>query len=498
MKTKLQLLAITFCLAVASPSYGQGFLNKINKGLEKVNNELDKIAGKEPSSKGSKKTSKGTPQLADVANNSENEAYKGVLIRPFNPQINIELISCLRQGSKVTIAYMMTNNGPDFTISELGVSKNVINQTEETVIVDNNGRNCELRYYTFGGSENTKYQLTLLPGVPVRCELEIYNVASTAKSLALVNIAGYYKTNKPGTADESQYFSFAFKNVPIYTVEQTLQMMNPIVLTTIKLPYVEVCDENNVIESVQITDKYTKIDFTYTNEKYNPTAHLVIDPKNNPAISVNGMTYGMLFSKGITTRQGDVTIKYNGSGDYSLIFEPIPANTVSFNIDGENFSGVTLISDIDIPATKGIFPSLDVKYNAYYKQPRMTAAERTKYKIDNIKIKDFPTQIQNSQLAKGKTIYTCDKGRIVTFLFIVADQITKEYMVSYDPKGNVIDCIDIGTISAYGGDRGYADISGDKVVVYSSYPAEEGEDGDSVTEYRITPKLKFIKMHESK
>lgn len=492
MKKILIAVSVLVCTYATTPAHGQGFLDKVKKAVEKVDSELNKVAGKESTTNKPKQSQ----QLADVANGSS-EAYNGVMIRPFSPHINISLESCIREGSKVTIVYMMTNSGADFTIAELGSSKNIINPTEETVIMDNNGRSCELRYFAVGDKDNSGFNYTLPSGVPVRCELEIYNVAQTAKSLSLVNIAGMYKTNPPGTADQLQYFSYAFKNVPIYTVEQTLQMMNPTVLATIQRPYVETIDESYTVESVQITDKYTQVDISYTNRKYNPSAHLILIPDDMPSISVKGEIYPMLMAKGITPRQGDVIIKYNESGNYSLIFEPIPAATTTFDITGEGFLGVTLKSDINIPATKGVFPSLDVNCDAYYKRPRMVAADRARYKVNNIKIPDFPTQIQNNQLSKGKLIYKCDKGSIETFLFIVVDQVTIEYMVSYNKVGNVIDCIPIGTISAYGGDRGYADIVGDKVTVYSYYPAEgDDEDGNSVDEYRVTPNLKFVKLTE--
>lgn len=493
---KIAFITALFCVCTLTPSYGQGILNRINKGLNKVNKELDKLSGKEEKDKSDgRKTKETMNRLPETANTGQNGMYGNVLVRSFRPDVHLSLESCVREGNKVTITYFLTNNGNDFTISELGIKKSVINKVEETMIMDDKGSANELRHFSIGGANELSIKKPVPAGVPLKSVLEIYNVPLAAKQLTLVNIAGLF--DKTANTDIFVPFSFAFRNVPIYTKQEVLQAMNATSLLTVKKPYVEkLADENFVVEAVEFTDKYTKVDLLYNNKKYNPVAYLTPDDMNNINLSAGGKTYDLIDYMGVTPRKHDVAIKYNQAGRYSYIFEPLPTDTEIFDLAGEGIIGVTIKDNtINIPKTKGMFQSLDTNYDAYYKQPRMTANDRAKYKINTIRHTDFPEQLPNNQLAKGKSIYKCNKGSLETFLVVVTDQVTSEYLVSYDKAGKVIDCICIGVISAYGGDRGYAEISGNKVTVYSSYPTEdENDSGESVTDYRINPDLRFVKL----
>lgn len=482
------------CCMAASPCFGQGFLNKISKGLDKVNSELDKLAGKDNSQKQTSPSER--VRLAEIPNVGTNSAYREVAVRSFSPEITLSLENCVREGTKITITYFLTNNGADFTILELGVTKNVINKTEETLILDNNGRGYELRYYSLGqGNEQTR-NMTLPTGIRLKGELEIYNVPVNVKQLSMVNIAGYFDNGK--TSSELVYFSFAFRNVPIYTARELLSAINATPLLTVKEPFVaKSINENFTVEAVEFTDKYTKVDISYKNTTFNPVANLYLGKQPSDIyISAEGNTYALIDFWGITPREGDVQIKLNDTGHYSYIFEPVPSSVAVFDIAGEEINGIIIKSNINITPTTGMFKSLDTKYDAFYKQSRMTATDRTYYRIDNIKHPNLPKPCPNNQLAKGKSIYKCDDGRIETFLVIIPDNLTDEYLVSYDKVGNVIDCICIGNISAYGGDRGYANISADKVTVYSSYPSEgEDDGGEKIEEYKIGNNLKFNKQN---
>lgn len=482
-------------MCAASPCYGQSFLNKINKGLKKVNKELDKLAGKEEKETSAPQSADAAnSQLSETAHSGPNAMYNGVMIRSFSPQVDIAFESCTREGQKVTLTYLLTNNGPGFTISQLGVKKSIINKKEETLIIDDRGNGNELRHFSIGGSNELSIKLPIPAGVPLKGVLEIYNVPLTAKRLAMVNIAGLLDK----TAENDSYvpFSFAFRNVPIYTKQEILQYINATPILTVEAPPVEkLQDENFTVESVEFTNKYTKVDLLYNNKRYNPVAYFYLNNVNDYCITSGGKTYALIDYMGTTLRKGDISVPYNQQGRFSLIFEPLPTSVATFDIPAEGISGITISNVINIPATKGMFQSLDENYDAYYKQPRMTATDRSRYKINNIKHQDLSAQLPNSQLAKGKSIYKCDKGRLETFLVVVTDQVTSEYLVSYDKAGNVIDCICIGVISAYGGDRGYADISGNTVTVYSSYPTEdENDSGELVTRYRINPDLRFVKL----
>lgn len=483
-------VAAIVCAVSVTPTYGQSFLNKISKGLDSVNKELDKLAGKGETTG---KQPKAANRLPETINTGGTQAYHAVSVRSFSPQVDISLESCIREGRKVTITFYATNQGEDVVFDRLGISKNVINQTEETKIIGDNGESYEMKHYSVGSDNELSLRTTFTSGVRLKGILEIYGVPTQVKQLALVNIAGLMIVQ----SGQNNFIplSFSFKNVPVYTMQQTLQMMNALPLLTIKEPWVEKAPEKNyTVESVEFTDKYTKVDLLYKNTKYNPEAHLTIHTQPEICILANGQTYPLIGYSGITARNGDVAIKYNSTGRYSYIFEPVPTNIASFDILGEEIRGITIKSSIDIPKTKGVFQSLDTAYDAYDKRPRMTAADRAKYKIDQIKDVDLQKQ-PNNQLSKGKLIYKCNKGTLETFLLIVIDQITNEYLASYDQQGNLIDCIRIGVVSAYGGDRGYADISGDKITAYSWYPTEdENESGDSKIEYRVGENLKFIKQ----
>lgn len=493
MKKKATTLLLLICMCVATPTYGQNILKKINKGLQKVNKELDKLAGKEEKAEKGE-SGKTTTGLYETANSGQNAMYSDVLIRSFSTHVNIVLESCVREGRKVTITYLLTNNGPDFTISQLGVKKNIINKEEETLIIDDRGNGNELRHFSIGASDELSIKLPIPSGVPLKGVLEIYNVPLTAKRLSMVNIAGLL--DKAANSDIFVPFSFAFRNVPIYTKQQVLQSMNATPILTVEAPSVEkLQDENFTVEHVEFTDKYTKVDLMYNNKLYNPVAYFYLPDVNEYYITAGGNTYALLDYMGTTPRKGDTSVPYNQQGRYSLIFEPLPTNIVAFDIPAEGISGITISNVINIPPTKGVFQSLDENFDTYYKHPRMTAADRTRYKINSIKHENISPQLPNSQLAKGKAIYKCDKGRLETFLVVVTDQVTSEYLVSYDKAGNVIDCIGIGDISAYGGDRGYAEFVGNTVTVYSSYPTEdENDSGESVTTYIINPELRFVRL----
>ena len=131
---------------------------------------------------------------------------------------------------------------------------------------------------------------------------------------------------------------------------------------------------------------------------------------------------------------------------------------------------------------------LEDAYNAHEKKSKMTANERRSLKIDNISCittKDY--------LVKGKTILKNNTGSIESVLSIVDDHATFEYLISYDSKGNPIDCILIGQISYYAGDRTSSMIEGDKIFSKSVW-SELEESGIVYTNYQITPQLTFKEL----
>lgn len=168
---------------------------------------------------------------------------------------------------------------------------------------------------------------------------------------------------------------------------------------------------------------------------------------------------------------------------------PNDSNTTSLPAPEEQAPQV-----VNIPKNKGVM-SLNDAYNQYDNRKRMTASEREKFRINKIKHPDFDNKWNNSQLAFGKDIYSGEQGTLVSLLYIEKEHASTEFLVSYDKQGNFIDCISIGSVSAYGGDRGECVFNGNKLTARFSF-IEEGGGGITSIEYEITPALKFKKIKE--
>ncbi|MDR3268171.1 MAG: hypothetical protein LBT83_03795 [Tannerella sp.] len=146
-------------------------------------------------------------------------------------------------------------------------------------------------------------------------------------------------------------------------------------------------------------------------------------------------------------------------------------------------------SKINIPATEGIMGGLS--FDDYGKIKRITTAERKKAGIDNITLENVKNY-SNREIALGKEIYQGAEGRLATFLVLIEDHATYEYLVSYDAQERVVDCIQTGTHMFYAGDYGTASIEGN--LVKCSYQwaepgSEWGEGYPSI--YTITDGMHF-------
>lgn len=146
------------------------------------------------------------------------------------------------------------------------------------------------------------------------------------------------------------------------------------------------------------------------------------------------------------------------------------------------------ITTVNINKTSSII-QIDDDYNAHEKKSKMTANERKSLKIDNISCittKDY--------LVKGKTILKNNTGSIESILSIVDDHATIEYLISYDSRGNYIDCLEIGLIMYYAGDRASSIIEGDKIFYQSEWSEPGSESGTVYKNYQITPQLTFKEL----
>ena len=139
---------------------------------------------------------------------------------------------------------------------------------------------------------------------------------------------------------------------------------------------------------------------------------------------------------------------------------------------------------INIPKTSSVI-QLGDNYNAHEGKPKMTENEKRLLEIDKVSC------IKNKEyLVKGATILKNSTGSIQSVLSIVDDHATFEYLISYNSKGNFIDCVEIGQILYYAGDRASSTIEGDKIFRKSAW-SEPDESGTVYTNYQITPQLTF-------
>jgi len=333
---KINIIIALLALTLLSPVYGQGFLKKIGKGLDKINKELEKV---DKELKGGSKTS----GLKESANLTDNEAYNEVLVKSFSPQIDIVLESCIRDGNKVIIKYFLINKGEALTISNLGTRKTVLNPDDETLFIGSDGKNYKSVYYELGSvNSDTPSRLMIPAGVRLSGSFEIADVSTSVNQFSLVNIAGLIRNN-----DDSKPFSFSFRNVPIYYLNETLAMMNPTELRIIENPPIKsITLENTGIASILITDKYTRVDCYWKNTQFNPRGSIFLTDTGSAWIEIEGKKYMLKQYAGIGSRKDDVWVNYNQTANYTYIFEPIPAGTDSFNLYGGdesiNFMGVNI------------------------------------------------------------------------------------------------------------------------------------------------------------
>jgi hypothetical protein len=142
-----------------------------------------------------------------------------------------------------------------------------------------------------------------------------------------------------------------------------------------------------------------------------------------------------------------------------------------------------------IPAMDGVMGiSTD-----YTKLKRITAEERKSLQIDQIRLEDVDmNKYLNKQIAKGKTIYKSVEGRMETFLVIVEDNATYEYLISYDALGNYVDCITFGQHILYAGDLQTGHIEGNKIKLSYSWAEPGSEWGEGISMiYTIMDDLHF-------
>ena len=151
------------------------------------------------------------------------------------------------------------------------------------------------------------------------------------------------------------------------------------------------------------------------------------------------------------------------------------------------------LTSIFIPRTRSLFAKVSSLEDLFANKTPMTSEQRVYLKINEIKATDFATtSLEN--LFLGKLYYQGDNGRLESFLYLDSQGMVREYLVSYDPKGNVVDYIEIGIIISEAGRKKYATLSVNKLSVFElSQPEAGNRRRELVTEYSITPQLRFNK-----
>jgi hypothetical protein len=102
----------------------------------------------------------------------------------------------------------------------------------------------------------------------------------------------------------------------------------------------------------------------------------------------------------------------------------------------------------------------------------------------NLSINDLPER---------KIYYSGENGRLESS-FVLKEGKTIEYLVSYNPQGEKVDNLEIGLIDEKAVRKKYATFSQNKISTFETIQGKEKEkEEESVTNYSITPELRFVK-----
>jgi hypothetical protein len=150
------------------------------------------------------------------------------------------------------------------------------------------------------------------------------------------------------------------------------------------------------------------------------------------------------------------------------------------------------LTAIYIPLTQSLFKKSDVSENSFINKPRITQTQREELKIDEIKAELNMKNVPSEDLVPGKLYYHGENGRLESFVYVNPNGKIHEYLVTYDPRGNYVDCIENGLITSEHGKVKYASLSTNKLSIFEIQPAKQnGKKEEIVTEYSINPQLQF-------
>ncbi|GHT00574.1 hypothetical protein FACS189421_12750 [Bacteroidia bacterium] len=114
----------------------------------------------------------------------------------------------------------------------------------------------------------------------------------------------------------------------------------------------------------------------------------------------------------------------------------------------------------------------------------------------NVSIESFQSRLdQKDNRAHGKLYYQGENGRLESYLSVDSNGLLHEYLVGYDPVGNPVETIEIGLLHLEKApDKKYATLSVDRLSIFEIFTSKtSGKKEERVTEYSITPQLRFHK-----
>ncbi|MCL1938699.1 MAG: hypothetical protein FWF52_09930 [Candidatus Azobacteroides sp.] len=152
------------------------------------------------------------------------------------------------------------------------------------------------------------------------------------------------------------------------------------------------------------------------------------------------------------------------------------------------------LTSVYIPLTKSVFGRTDAPENVFLTKPSLTQAEWENLKVAEVKTLASLKNIPLENLREGKLYYQGENGRMESFLYMDSKRKISEYLITYDPKGNSVDCLEVGCWIPETDEKKFANLSNNKLSVFELAPVKaNGKREEIVTEYAITPALQFVR-----
>ncbi|MBO5718507.1 MAG: hypothetical protein J6R71_02655, partial [Bacteroidales bacterium] len=162
-----------------------------------------------------------TERLVVVATKPVVEDYSSAEVISCDGRVDVQIVSCKRNGSELEFNYTLTNNGLG-PISDLRIffpNKCNLSGYEQTIIYDNLGNEYDSYKYTFRGEIYNNSSSTYNRGItddfpealPCKASLSISDFSPNAKSINIKLSVCIYDY---GVNPARKYIYF--KNVPIY------------------------------------------------------------------------------------------------------------------------------------------------------------------------------------------------------------------------------------------------------------------------------------------